>query len=143
MISNAIFHDLFIKASSDKVFEAISMPDYLENWWPLRCSGEPTLNAIYNYYFTPEYNWFGKVIQVEMNKILVIEMKESDEDWEGTKLSFNLEELEGGINLRFSHTGWPQCNHHFRRSSYCWAILLYNLKKYVETGQIVPFEERE
>ena len=34
----AIYHDLFIKSSLSKVFETITEPDHLINWWPLKCS---------------------------------------------------------------------------------------------------------
>jgi hypothetical protein len=70
-------------------------------------------------------------------------MTVSDQDWDPTSFGFDLFEIEEGIQLRFYHIDWPQCNAHFRRSSFCWAMLLNGLKNYVEKGIIVPFEERE
>jgi hypothetical protein len=70
-------------------------------------------------------------------------MTDSDEDWDPTSFGFDLEPQEAGTAVKFWHKGWPTLNHHFRRSSYCWAILLQGLKNYVEKGIIVPFEERE
>ncbi|MEQ8573885.1 MAG: SRPBCC domain-containing protein, partial [Fulvivirga sp.] len=72
-----------------------------------------------------------------------IKMTDADEDWNPTSFGFDLTELEGGVDVKFWHVGWPECNHHFRRSSYCWAILLQGLKNYIEKGIIIPFEERE
>ena len=61
----AILHDLVINATREKVFEAVSKPEHLVNWWPKSCSGSPVLGSEYNFYFGPEYDWYGKVSQLE------------------------------------------------------------------------------
>lgn len=101
------------------------------------------MGEVYNFYFTDEYDWFGKVMHVEANKSFHIQMTESDEDWNPTRFGFDLEEIDQGVWVKFWHVGWPSCNDHFRRSSFCWAILLKGLKDYLEKGIIIPFEERE
>jgi len=70
-------------------------------------------------------------------------MTKSDQDWDPTSFGFDLEDIENGVLVKFWHKGWPECNHHFRRSSFCWAMLLNGLKNYVEKGIIKPFKERE
>ncbi len=139
----SIFHDLFIKASSKKVFDAITIPDHLINWWPLECSGIPKEGEEYNFYFSPEYDWYGKVSTCTHHKQFYITMTKSDKDWNNTSFGFDLEEIKEGIQLKFWHKGWPKCNNEFRQSSFCWAILLSGLKNYIEKGIIIPFEERE
>ncbi len=139
----SIFHSVFIESSPQSVYNALSQADHLINWWPLRCSGQAQVGNIYNFYFTPEYDWYGAVIQCEPNQSFHIKMTKSDPDWGPTSFGFDLEEKAGGVQLDFWHIGWPVCNHHFKRSSYCWAILLQGLKNYVEKGVIVPFEDRE
>lgn len=137
-----IYHDLVIKASLQEVFDAVSKPEHLNNWWTKQCTGTPELNAEYNLYFTPEYNWYGNVITSQPNQAFHIKMTKSDTDWESTTFGFNLEQLKEGVQVRFFHIDWPECNHHFRQSSFCWALLLNGLKNYLEKGIIVPFEER-
>ncbi|PHN02617.1 SRPBCC family protein [Flavilitoribacter nigricans] len=139
----AIYHDLWIEASAPAVYDAVTSPDHLVNWWPLRCSGKPQPEAEYNFYFTPEYDWYGEVIKCTPDRAFHIKMTRSDEDWDPTAFGFDLEPAGAGVQLQFWHKDWPACNHHFRRSSYCWAILLQGLKQYVEKGIIVPFENRE
>ncbi|WP_425636807.1 SRPBCC family protein [Algoriphagus yeomjeoni] len=141
--SFSIFHTLTIKASEDKVFDAVSDPRHLVNWWPQRCTGSPKLGSIYNFYFSEEYDWFGKVVSVDPKKSFHIKMTESDQDWNPTTFGFELEESGEKVVVKFSHTNWPACNEHFKIASYCWAILLQGLKSYIEKGIIVPFEERE
>ena len=137
-----IFHDLTINASIENVFKAISEPEHLVNWWPLRCSGDVCEGGLYNFFFTEEYDWFGKVSKLEENESFHIRMTKSDPDWDATSFGFDLEKVNGKVLVTFSHVGWLECNHHFRRSSYCWAILLNGLKQYLEKGIVLPFEER-
>ena len=138
-----IYHDLVIKASGKEVFDAVSLPQHLNNWWTLKCTGTPELGEEYNFFFTPEYNWFGKVSTCEPNRAFHIKMTQADEDWNPTSFGFDIEELSDGLRLKFSHKNWPHCNEHFRHSSYCWATLLGYLKNYLEKGVVVQFEDRE
>lgn len=141
--SFAIYHDLIINSSLAKVFEAITEPDHLVNWWPLKCAGNPEIGGEYNFYFTPEYDWLGQVIEYSHNRAFHIKMTKSDSDWDPTTFGFDIDEVNGNVQLKFWHVGWPACNVHYRRSSFCWAILLNGLKNYIEKGTVVPFEERE
>ena len=138
----SIYHDLVIKVSKEKVFDAITNPTHLNNWWTLKSSGKPILNSEYNLNFTDEYNWFCKVSKVEKNKYFYLSMTVSSEDWQSTTFGFELKETQNGTLVKFSHLGWKKCNSEFRNSSFCWAILLNNLKRYLEKGDIIPFEER-
>lgn len=138
-----IFHEFTIHASALHVFNAISKPEHLINWWPKKCSGTPSLNEIYNFKFKDEFNWFGRVCQFSQNKSFHIKMTESDSDWNSTAFGFDLEQLENSIKIHFFHSGWESENHEFKQSSFCWAILLNGLKNYVEKEVIIPFEERE
>lgn len=139
---NSIYHDVNINVSKDLVFGAISDPVQLINWWPLRCTGHPVLGETYNFFFSEEYNWYGTVSKIEKNTSFYIKMTRSDKDWDPTTFGFQLSENNGACMLSFSHVNWPENNHHFRRSSYCWAILLNGLKNYVEKGLVVPFDQR-
>lgn len=139
----SIYHDLVIHAPIQKIFRSITEPPHLENWWPLRCSGSPQPDQEYNFYFAPEFDWHGKVSKVVENQTFHIKMTDSDPDWNPTTFGFDLEPAKNGVIVHFFHKGWPECNAHFRTSSYCWAILLNSLKNYIEKGVIIPFDERE
>ena len=141
-MSYNIHHNLIINSSSKEVFNAISQPDHLNNWWTLKSSGKPELGSEYNLNFTNDYNWFCQVVQVEMNKSFYLKMTQSDDDWNPTTFGFALEVKDQGVLLKFSHTNWQRDNHHFRHSSFCWAMLLNGLKNYLEKGIVIPFEER-
>lgn len=137
-----IYHSLIINASAQQVFDAITLPKHLNNWWTLKCVGTPKLNSEYNLNFTDTYNWYGKVSSCILNKSFYIKMTKSDPDWEDTTFGFELEEVDNGTLLKFSHENWQKLNHHFKHSSFCWAMLLHGLKDYLEKGIIIPFEKR-
>jgi len=141
-MSFTIFHDVHINSTKEKLFASITEAAHLINWWPLKATSHVELNGVYNFYFTEEYDWFGKVVALEKQDLISIEMTKSDEDWDGTILTYELEQKENGINLKFSHRGWKVVNHHYRRTSWCWAVLLLGLKNYVERGEVVAFGER-
>ncbi|ULC60535.1 SRPBCC domain-containing protein [Flaviramulus sp. BrNp1-15] len=141
-MSYNIYHNLLIKASSKEVFDAVSQPEHLDNWWTLKSSGKPELNSEYNLNFTDTYNWFCKVSKVKENESFHLKMTDSDKDWNPTTFGFDLEVKENATYLKFSHKNWPENNEHFKHSSFCWAMLLYDLKNYLEKGIIIPFEER-
>ena len=137
-----IYHDLVINCPPVKVFEAITQPIHLNNWWSLQSSGTPILDTEYNLNFTDDYDWFGKVSKVEQNTSFYITMTSSDDDWNGTTFGFELKPEKGNTLVEFSHCGWKSNNHHFRHSSFCWAQLLNGLKNYLEKGIVIPFEKR-
>ena len=137
-----IYHNLLIKVPSNKIFEAVSKPKHLDNWWTLKSSGTPEFHSEYNLNFTDDYNWFCKVSQVKTNASFHLKMIQSDEDWNPTTFGFDFEPQDAGTLVKFSHVNWRTDNHHFKHSSFCWAMLLNGLKNYLERGTIVPFEER-
>lgn len=121
----------------------MSEPEHLVNWWPLKCSGVPKVGEEYNFNFTDQYDWYAKVKSVQEGEHIHYKMTKSDKDWNPTTFGFDLEEKNNGVYLHFFHKGWPECNPHFKHSSFCWAMLLKGLKDYLEKGIIVPFKDRE
>jgi len=137
-----IYHNLTINVSPKEVFDAVTLPEHLDNWWPLKSSGAPELHTEYNLNFTDDYNWYCKVVEVKPNKFFHLKMTKSDDDWNPTTFCFELEPTSNGTSLMFSHINWLKDNQEYKQSSFCWAMLLNDLKNYLEKGKIVPFSER-
>ena len=137
-----IFHDLIIGVGREKLFNAITTPIGLNSWWTLEAAGQPKVGEEYQLYFGPEYDWRAKLVRCVPHELIYFEMGKSDNDWEGTQFRFTLSPNPLGTLVRFEHVGWESNNDHFRRTSYCWAIYLKGLKKYLEEGVVMPFGER-
>jgi uncharacterized protein YndB with AHSA1/START domain len=137
-----ILHDLPIKAPLDRVFQAVSSPPGLDSWWTKRSAGEPSKGAEYELWFGPEYDWRARVTRCVPTSEFEIEMTRADKDWIGTRVGFRLEARDGATWLRFSHAGWPTPNEHYRISCNCWAMYLRILRRSLEHGESVPYENR-
>jgi uncharacterized protein YndB with AHSA1/START domain len=137
-----IYHDFPIRAPLAEVFQAISSAPGLDRWWTLGSSGQPAIGAEYELEFGPEYQWQAKVTRCTPNTEFELEMVKCAEDWRGTRVGFELEDKGSHTQVRFRHTGWPECSEHFRVSSCCWAAYLRILRRFLEHGETVPYASR-
>ena len=137
-----ILHSFPVNAPLNKVFDAVSTPDGLNQWWTLRSAGQPELGAVYELFFAENYDWRAKVVESEPPRLLVLQVTDTRPDWQDTIVSFMLTESGEQTNVRFEHRGWPEENDHFRTSSFCWAMYLRIMKRYVEFGETVEYGTR-
>lgn len=138
-----IYHDFIINVSSEKVFEAVSTPYGLNDWWTKKCSGKCELGAVFNLYFAEEYNWFAEIVSLKHNEAIEFKITKAMEEWQPTSFGFKLQEIKPNItSVEFYHKDWTEVSKEFKVASYCWADLLRQLKQYLEKGIITPFNER-
>ena len=138
-----IFHRFPINALVEKVFNAVSTTDGLDNWWTKSSKGIPHVGETYELFFSPEYIWTAVISKCIPNKEFEFTMQESDDDWMNTKVGFKLTSKNNNITeVEFYHTCWPESNQHYKISNYCWAMYLRILKRYIEFGEKIPYEER-
>lgn len=137
-----IFHYFIIKAPLKKVFENISTPQGFDTWWSKSSTGIAAPGEIFEFDFGPGYQWAAIVSKLIPDKEFELTMTKSDEDWTNSQLGFRLEEKNDAVEVQFYHTGWKEDNEHYRISNYCWAMYLRVLKRYLEFGEMVDYEER-
>jgi uncharacterized protein YndB with AHSA1/START domain len=137
-----ILHDFPIRATPADVFEAVATPHGLDAWWTVTSAGDATAGAEYAFRFGPEYDWRARVTACDHGHRIAWMMTAADADWQGTEVSFTLTAVGAVTQVAFAHTGWPAANAHYRTSTFCWAMYLRLLKRYVERGDIVPYERR-
>ncbi|HET7003488.1 MAG TPA: SRPBCC domain-containing protein [Puia sp.] len=137
-----IFHNFPIEAPAEKVFEIISLSEGLDKWWTKSSEANPSPGGIYTLDFGPGYIWKAIVTEYVKGSLFELKMTEADDDWLGTKVGFDVRNHQSRTGVNFYHTGWPQENEHFKISSYCWAMYLRILKRYIEYGEMVPYEKR-
>jgi uncharacterized protein YndB with AHSA1/START domain len=137
-----ILQDFPIHAAPDRVFQAISSPRGLNQWWTNTCSGQVNLGATYELGFGPAYQWRAAVTRCERPAAFELTLQQADADWTGTRVGFELAQVPTGTSVRFYHRGWSGENDHYRTSCHCWALYLRLLRRYLEHGERVPYEER-
>jgi len=137
-----IFHQFPINAPLEKVFRAVSTPVELDAWWTKRSSGKAAEGEVYTLWFDPEHDWRAAVSRCVPQTEFELTMTRSEADWGGTRVGFRLDDNKGVTLVRFHHKDWPEINEHYRVSCFCWAMYLRLLKRYVEFGEVVPYEDR-
>src|SRR5262249_39081689 len=131
-----IYQDFPIEAPPSRVFDAVSAPAGLDQWWTKRSAGRPAIGAEYELWFGPQYEWRARVSGCVPEREFELEMTRADGDWVGTRVGFKLDAKGVGTWVRFTHTGWPTLNEHFRVSCHCWALYLRILRRYLEHGEL-------
>jgi uncharacterized protein YndB with AHSA1/START domain len=137
-----ITHHFPIKAPPWKVFQAVSTPAGLDAWWTKRSAGKPVEGEEYELWFGPDYDWRAVVSRYVPDTEFEFRMTSAQEDWLETRVRFLLDEKDGVTQVRFQHMGWSEANEHYSVSCYCWAMYLRLLKRYVEHGEMTPYEDR-
>jgi uncharacterized protein YndB with AHSA1/START domain len=137
-----IEQELPIAAPLERVYEAVSTPAGLNEWWTKTASGVAALGAEFTLGFGPEYQWRGVATRVEAPGVFELRLTASDADWKGTKVGFELSSRAATTWVHFYHRGWPVANQHFRVSCHCWALYLRILRRHLEDGEAVPYERR-
>ena len=92
--------------------------------------------------FGPQYDWRAIVERFEPGKTFEFKITQSGDEWLGTRVGFELGGTKDITQVRFYHRGWPVETEHYRISCYCWAMYLRVMKRYLEHGEIVPYERR-
>ena len=106
------------------------------------CTGAPNEGTEFALGFGPGYDWRARVTKCRPNTEFELQLVDADPDWTGTRVRFQLESTNGSTQLRFAHIGWPTANEHWRISCYCWPIYLRLLRRWLEYGEVVPYERR-
>jgi uncharacterized protein YndB with AHSA1/START domain len=137
-----IYQDFPIKAPLERVYDAVSTPPGLDAWWTKRSAGRPAEGSEYELGFGPAYEWRARVTRAVPPAEFELQLTKADPDWLGTRVGFHLSSASGMTQVRFYHTGWPAPNEHWRVSCYCWAMYLRVLRRHLEHGESVPYEQR-
>jgi uncharacterized protein YndB with AHSA1/START domain len=137
-----ILHDFPVAAPAPRVFAACATPAGLDAWWTLRREGVAAVGATWRLDFGPGYLWTADVRAYAPDREVEWELVEADDDWVHTRVGIALEPDGDATRLRFRHAGWREANAHYRTSCFCWAMYLRLMKRFVEEGERVAYEER-
>lgn len=137
-----IIHYFQVNSPVEPVFETISTSKGISKWWSLDADGHSELGAILNLDFGPDYQWQAQVTQMVPPHEFELTLIKSDPDWMNSIVGFLLSPGQNGTDVRFYHKGWKEASDHYYISCYCWAMYLRVMKRYVEYGEFVEYEER-
>jgi uncharacterized protein YndB with AHSA1/START domain len=139
---HAIKHRLAIRSTPTEIFTAISRPEGLNAWWTKYCEGQPVVGSTFVFGFAGGFEWTADVTAVDPQRMIEWRFTDAEPDWTGTRLRMELTTEGQDTWVSFLHDGWAADNAHFCHSSFCWAQYLRLLRRWVEDGTTLPYEER-
>lgn len=132
-----------IHAPRAAVYEALTTKRGLSEVWTNELTIHEQVGAVNEFHFGS--NDLTKMEMLELNppKRIVWQCIESDPQWVGTTISFDLEEQNGKTTVILRHMNWKEVTDFYRFCNYNWAMFLYSLKCYCEEGQGIPYQRRK
>lgn len=155
-----IHQEVFIGATADKVFDALTSQSGLSAWWTPDAKAEARRESVARFPFGPEYYKEMKITELEPAKRVKWQCVHGAAEWVGTVLSFELhagdkrgllasrpeaiDQIQqggqsAGTLVVFHHDHWKEDTPMFAECSYTWGQFLKSLKLFCETGKGQPW----
>lgn len=133
----------YVKAPADRIFDALTTKEGLFEIWTEKLIVKPEIGFINEFDFDDNYATRFKVLAMERPRRIRWECVESDQEWVGTSLSFDIEQREKFAAVTFKHSNWRELTEFYRACNYNWGWFLYSLKLYCEKGEGIPYQRRQ
>ncbi len=158
-----IRHNLFIGASAEKIYRAITSQEGLSAWWTPNTIAEEEVNSIARFPFGNDYYKEMKIMALHSFELVKWNCIKADAEWVGTNISFTLisnnkknildtnpeilgqveqQKNEEGTMLIFEHDDWKDYTAMFAECNYTWGQFLRSLKLFCETGKGRPWPDQ-
>ena len=96
-----------IKSSKEKVYKLLATGEGLGQVWTKKLKVEPEVGFVNEFDFDEGYITKFKIVELKENNKIVWECSASDEEWVGTKVSFELAEKDNKTTtIRLRHYDW-------------------------------------
>ncbi|TGK10156.1 SRPBCC domain-containing protein [Leptospira fletcheri] len=139
-MSYEINHKIGLKVAPEKLYETLTDPKKLAQWWTSDTRGNGTnVGGILEF-------WFGNFCQkfevrtLEQGKL--VRWKATQEggmgEWAGTEITFRIWTDNIQTLLHFRHSDWKDSTDFLAHCSMKWATFLLSLKDLMEKGQGRP-----
>lgn len=133
----------YLKAPIAAVYEALTTEKGLFEVWTRELVVKPEVGFVNQFGFGDNLGTKMKIVELTENKRIVWECIDSDPEWIGTGVSFDLSEREKSTAIVLRHYDWRELTEFYRYCSYNWAMFLLSLKIHCEEGKGMPFQERQ
>lgn len=122
----------YIKSPATVIYQALSTEEGLGKIWTPKLEVKPEVGFVNTFDFNEGYITKMKVTALHHNKKVAWECIDSDPEWIGTTISFELSDSGGKTAVLLRHAGWEKVTEFYRWCNYNWALFLLRLKEYCE-----------
>lgn len=134
-----ILHQLSIKASPGRVYQALTEQKGLANWWTHFSYAEPRIDSVAEFEFDGGKTKIRmKIIKLLANRQVVWHCLGGPPEWISTQIAFDLEVKGNETIIHFAHRGWRSTAGTFPSCNYDWGRYLSSLRAYLEKGRGFP-----
>lgn len=138
-----IEHIQYINAPVDKVYDVLTSARGLAEVWTQELTFVAELGAVNAFMFGDEAPTTMKITELVKNQKMSWHCVESDPEWVGTHVSFELHQVGEKTSIVLRHTDWRLVTEFYRFCNYNWAIFLLSLKQFCEEGKGINFQSRK
>lgn len=122
----------YIKAPASVIYQALITQNGLSQVWTNKLKVKPEISFVNEFDFDEGYITKMKVLELKNNEKVLWECVDSDPEWIGTKISFELSENGKATKIVLKHYDWEKMTDFYRWCNYNWAMFLRSLKNYCE-----------
>lgn len=138
-----IEHLQSIHAPVAVVYKALTSSQGLSEVWTRELTVHEQVGATNEFHFGDDDLTKMKIVELTPNSTIKWLCTESDPEWVGTTVSFELRENNGKTDVLLRHMNWKEVTNFYRFCNYNWAMFLYSLKNYCEDGAGLPYQNRK
>lgn len=132
-----------IRVPATDIYEALTSAKGLSEVWTRELTVYGQVGAVNEFHFGDGDPTKMKIADLTPPKRIEWLCTESDPEWVGTTISFELNEKQGKTDIILRHANWREVTDFYRSCNYNWAMFLYSLKTYCEDGVGLPYQDRK
>lgn len=138
-----IEHLQTVNVPASKVYETLTTAEGLSEIWTNELIVNNQIGFINEFRFGSNDITKMRIEELITNKKVVWQCIDSNPEWLGTTISFDIVEKNGKSFITLRHSNWKEVTPFYRSCNYNWAIFLYSLKSYCEDGDGIPYHKRK
>ncbi|MFN8448995.1 MAG: SRPBCC domain-containing protein [Anaerolineae bacterium] len=136
-----IVHELIIRTTRDKVYQALTEPEQIAAWYAPDVQADPVVGS------TAEFRFERGVIRVQItvlepNRTVRWKVLEGLRGWEGATgdITWRLADnpYGAGTMLHYTHSGWQSMTGPYPSTNFRSGWYIARLQTYVESGVLRP-----
>lgn len=134
-----LLHDVTIAASPAKVYAALTTQKGLRSWWTRDTTARARVGSEAVFGFSRRAAVFRmRIAALKPGTRVEWHCTGEVAEWKGTRLTWDLERVEGGTRLRFAHARWRSTRGSYAACNTTWGELMHRLKAFAEGGRPCP-----
>lgn len=122
----------YIKAPASSIYQVLTTQDGLAEIWTKKLIVKPEVGFINEFDFNEAGITKMKIIELQQDTRIRWECVDSDKEWIGTRISFDLSEQNNQTAVILKHSDWRAMTEYYQWCNYNWSMFLLRLKTYCE-----------